>query len=93
MQSTTDTLAFLLVPGRMALCDVVRRVRQMEAHAKCRYVIVSPDGRFQQALQSQGIDFVQYPPPETKTANTQGPEIRSTGKSAYSGCRSASVLQ
>ena len=92
-QGTTNTVAFLLVPERLSLRDVVRRVRRMEAHARCRYVVVSSDGRFRQALQSQGIDFVPYPLPETKGFTAEGAEIRSAGKRAGAGGRSASILQ
>jgi hypothetical protein len=61
-QTTTNNIAFLLVPDRISLRDVVRRIRRMQAHEKCRYVVVSTDPRFREALANQGIDSLLYEP-------------------------------
>ena len=63
-----QTLAFIVVPGRLSLRNVVRRIRILQAHEDALYVVVSPDARFADALRKQGIEFIEFISPELSAA-------------------------
>lgn len=47
-----------------SLGEVIRQIRMYEQHCQSnpKFVVVSPDNRFEPALKSQGIGFVKYEP-------------------------------
>ena len=52
---------FEVKPSITSLGEVIRQINMYRTYRPGRYAIVCPDGRFEQQLLSQGIDFVKCP--------------------------------